>query len=145
MCTGTPRCDPEAMMLRCLIVDDSPHFLEAARSLLERQGMTVVGVASTSAEAMERARELRPDVTLMDIDLGGESGLELARRLHREAGPAPGRVILVSTHAEEDYAELIAASPAVGFLSKSTLSAGAIRELLASHGDGDRVSEPPGR
>jgi DNA-binding NarL/FixJ family response regulator len=148
MRTGTPRCDPEGMMLRCLIVDDSPHFLEAARGLLERQGMTVVGVASTSAEALQRARELRPDVTLVDIDLGGESGLELARRFHREAGPAPARVILVSTHAEEDYAELIAASPAVGFLSKSTLSAGAIRELLAGHGDGDRgdrVSEPPGR
>jgi DNA-binding NarL/FixJ family response regulator len=124
------------MTLRCLIVDDSPRFLAAARGLLERQGMTIVGVASTSAEALERVQELRPDVTLVDIDLGGESGLELARRLHHQAGPAPARVILVSTHAEEDYAELIAASPAVGFLSKSTLSAGAIHDLL---------SEPPGR
>jgi DNA-binding NarL/FixJ family response regulator len=136
MRTGTPRCDPEGMMLRCLIVDDSPRFLAAARGLLERQGMAVVGVASTSAEALERVRELRPDVTLVDIDLGGESGLELTRRLHHQAGPATARVILVSTHAEEDYAELIAASPAVGFLSKSTLSAGAIHDLL---------SEPPGR
>jgi DNA-binding NarL/FixJ family response regulator len=136
------------MMLRCLLVDDSPRFLAAARGLLEREGIAVVGVASTSAEALQRTRELRPDVTLVDIDLGGESGLELAGRLHREAGPAPAPVILVSTHAEEDYAELIAASPAVGFLSKSTLSAGAIHELLAGHGDGDRgerVSEPPGR
>jgi DNA-binding NarL/FixJ family response regulator len=124
------------MTLRCIIVDDSPRFLAAARGLLERQGMTIVGVASTSAEALERVQELRPDVTLVDIDLGGESGLELARRLHRQAGPAPAPVILVSTHAEEDYAELIAASPAVGFLSKSTLSAGAIHDLL---------SEPPGR
>ena len=124
------------MTLRCIIVDDSPRFLAAARGLLERQGMTIVGVASTSAEALERVQELRPDVTLVDIDLGGESGLELARRLHHQAGPAPARVILVSTHAEEDYAELIAASPAVGFLSKSTLSAGAIQDLL---------SEPPGR
>ena len=134
-------------MLRCLIVDDSPRFLDAARGLLERQGITVVGVASTSADALRRARELRPDVTLVDIDLGGESGLELARRLHHQAGPAPARVILVSTHAEQDYADLIAASPAVGFLSKTALSAGAIRDLLAGHGDGDRgdrVSEPPG-
>ena len=117
-------------MLRCLIVDDSPHFLEAARALLEREGITVVGVASTGAEALERTRELRPDVALVDIDLGGESGLELARRLHRVAGPA--RVILVSTHAEQDYAELIAASPAVGFLSKTALSAGAILGLLGA-------------
>jgi DNA-binding NarL/FixJ family response regulator len=136
------------MMLRCLIVDDSPRFLDAARGLLERQGITVVGVASNSAEALQRAEELRPDVTLLDIDLGGESGLELARRLHRQTGPASSRVILISTHAEQDYADLIAASPAVGFLSKTALSAPAIRDLLGSHGDGGRgdpISGPPER
>jgi CheY-like chemotaxis protein len=135
---GTPTCDPEPM-LRCLIVDDSPRFLDAARGLLERQGVTVVGVASNSAEALRRAEELRPDVTLLDIDLGGESGLELARRLHGQPGPAPAPapVILISTHAEQDYAELIAASPAIGFLPKTALSGDAIRELLAGHGDGD--------
>ena len=46
-------------MLRCLIVDDSPRFLDAARGLLERQGVTVVGVASNGAEALQRAVELR--------------------------------------------------------------------------------------
>jgi CheY-like chemotaxis protein len=134
MRAATSPCDPEPM--RCLIVDDSLRFLDAARGLLERQGIKVVGVASTSAEALRRAEELRPDVTLLDIDLGGESGLELARRLHREARTAAAPVILISTHAEQDYAELIAASPAVGFLSKTALSAAAIRELLAGHGDG---------
>jgi CheY-like chemotaxis protein len=123
--------DP-APMLRCLIVDDSPRFLDAARGLLEGQGVAVVGVASTSAEALQRVQELGPDVTLLDIDLGGESGLELARRLHDQDGPGP--VILISTHAEQDYAELIAASPAIGFLSKATLSGDAIRDLLADHG-----------
>ena len=93
-------------------------------------------MASSSAEALDRAEQLRPDVTLLDIDLGGESGLELARRLHRQAGPAPIPVILISTHAEQDYAELIEASPAVGFLSKTALSADAIRDLLAVRGDG---------
>jgi CheY-like chemotaxis protein len=129
-------CHP-APMLRCLIVDDSPRFLEAARGLLERQGVAVVGVASNSAEALQRAGELRPDVTLLDIDLGGESGLELARRLHGQTGQAgqtSAPVILISTHAEQDYAELIAASPAIGFLPKTTLSADAIRDLLADHG-----------
>jgi CheY-like chemotaxis protein len=72
-------------MLRWLIVDDSPCFLEAARGLLERQGIMVVGVASNGAEALRLAEELRPDVTLLDIDLGGESGLELARRRRGEA------------------------------------------------------------
>jgi DNA-binding NarL/FixJ family response regulator len=137
MRAGTPACDPEPM-LRCLIVDDSPRFLDAARGLLERQGITVVGVASTSDEALERVGELRPDVTLVDIDLGGESGLALARRLHDQADKSPAPVILISTHAEQDYAELIAASPAIGFVPKTALSADAISELLAGHGDGDR-------
>jgi DNA-binding NarL/FixJ family response regulator len=141
MRAGTPACDPEPM--RCLIVDDSPRFLDAARGLLERQGITVVGVASNSADALQRAGELRPDVTLLDIDLGGESGLELARRLHDQAGLVPAAVILISTHAEQDYAELIAASPAVGFLPKTALSADAIRDLLAGHGDGGRSDPRP--
>jgi DNA-binding NarL/FixJ family response regulator len=119
------------MPLRCLIVDDSPCFLNAARGLLERQGITVVGGASSSAEALQRATELRPDVILIDLDLGGESGFELARQLLREAGKSRSAVILISTHCEQDYAELIAASPALGFLPKAALSADAIGELLA--------------
>jgi DNA-binding NarL/FixJ family response regulator len=116
--------------MRCLLVDDCLRFLAAARGLLEREGISVVGVVSTSAEALQCAAEQRPDVTLVDIDLGGENGFELARRLHCESGLAPSRVILISTHSEEDYAELIAASPAVGFLPKTRLSASAIRDLL---------------
>ena len=107
------------MTLRCLIVDDSPRFLAAARRLLERQGMTVLGEASATAEALRLVAELRPDVVLVDIDLGGESGFELARRLDRQPGHPPAPVILISTHDEEDYADLLADSPAVGFLSKA--------------------------
>jgi DNA-binding NarL/FixJ family response regulator len=143
MRTDSPSCDPE-IMLRCLIVDDSPRFLDAARGLLEREGVTVVGVASTGAEALRRAEELRPDVTLVDIDLGGHSGFELARRLHGEASRAPSRVILISTHAEVDYADLIAASPAVGFLPKAALSASAIRDLLRGRGNGDLLDPVSG-
>jgi DNA-binding NarL/FixJ family response regulator len=51
--------------------------------------MIVVGVASSSADAIRQAEWLRPDVTLVDIDLGGESGFELTRRLQREVGLAP--------------------------------------------------------
>ena len=69
--------------VRCLIVDDSADFVGAARGLLERQGMTIVGVASNSAQALRRHEELRPDVTLVDIDLGGESGFELAEQIHQ--------------------------------------------------------------
>jgi DNA-binding NarL/FixJ family response regulator len=142
MRAGPPTCDPEPM-LRCLIVDDSPRFLDAARGLLQRQGVTVVGVASNAADALQRAGELRPDVLLLDIDLGGESGLELARRLHSQAGQVEAPVILISTHAEQDYAELIAASPAIGFLAKTALSGDAIRALLAGRDDGGRGDPRP--
>jgi CheY-like chemotaxis protein len=117
-------------MLRCLIVDDNPRFQDAARALLERQGVTVVDVVSTGAEALQRAAELRPDVVLVDINLGAESGFEVARRLHRDSDGTPVRLILISTQAEQDYADLIAESPAVGFLSKSALSATAVLDLL---------------
>jgi DNA-binding NarL/FixJ family response regulator len=117
------------MALRSLIVDDNAQFLAAARHLLEREGVEVVGVASTGAEALQLAGELRPDVTLVDIDLGEESGLDLARQL--TAGDGEGsRVVLISAYSENDFADLIAASPAVGFLSKAELSAANLREVL---------------
>jgi DNA-binding NarL/FixJ family response regulator len=119
-------------MLRCVIVDDSPAFVAAARSLLERQGASVVGVAQTSDEALRRVEELRPDVTLLDVNLGQESGFEVARRLSQEAGVEPGRMILISTEAGEEYAELVLESPVAGFLPKAALSVAGIRELMTS-------------
>jgi CheY-like chemotaxis protein len=123
-------------MVRCLIVDDSLQFLEAARGWLERQGITVVGAASTVAQALQLAEELHPDVVLVDIDLGGESGFELAKQLQRKAGVDSSPVIFISAYAEEDYAELIAASPAVGFLPKTALSGQRIRDLADAAGRG---------
>ena len=134
-------------MLRCLIIDDNPRFLDALRALLEREGIVVIGVASSAAEALQRAEELRPDVTLVDIHLGDHSGFDLVRRLHDTTSLAPVRTVLISSHAEEDYADLIAASPAIGFLPKTTLSASAIRNLLGLPGDdGDGpVIQPRGK
>jgi DNA-binding NarL/FixJ family response regulator len=120
--------DASGVRIRCVIVDDSPLFLEGATGLLEREGLEVVGVASNSAEAMRLVEELRPDVTLVDIDLGDEDGFELARRLGKNAPRS--KVILVSTHSEEDLAHLIATSPAIGFVAKARLSAEAIRDTL---------------
>ncbi len=119
-----------AVGMRCLIVDDSAGFRQAARALLEQEGMRVVGVAGACEDAVRRAIELRPDVTLVDIDLGGRSGCDLARRLADEAGGAAGCVILISAHAEEEFADLIEASPAAGFLPKSALCADAILDLM---------------
>ena len=115
--------------MRCLIVDDSELFLEGASALLEREGVDVVGVAASSAEALRLVEELRPHVTLVDVDLGGESGFDLAERLGRNGGGHPN-VILISTHAERDLAQLIDASPALGFVSKARFSARAISDIL---------------
>jgi two-component system nitrate/nitrite response regulator NarL len=115
----------KGMALRCLIADDNPAFLEAASYLLERQGVEVVGVAASAGEAVERVAELEPDVALLDISLGEDDGFDVAHRL------AGTRVILISAYAGEDYEDLIAASPAVGFVPKAQLSRRAIADLLA--------------
>ena len=121
-------CDPTEVPLRCLIVDDNAYFLEAAADLLKREGLTVVGVASDTADALRLTRELRPDVVLVDIMLGRESGIDLARRLAAANSGGPV-IILISTHAEADFADLIQEAPVAGFVPKSELSASAIRRL----------------
>lgn len=122
------------MAARLLIVDDNTRFLSAARSTLVRQGLDVVGTATTTAEALQRAGTLHPDVVLVDISLGNESGFDLTRRLVDELSTP---VVLISTRAEDDYADLVATSPAVGFLSKSQLSASALCDLLSGGGRDD--------
>ena len=89
----------------------------------------MVGVASNIADALGRERELRPDLVLVDIMLGRESGFELARQLAATDSGGPA-VILISTHAEADFADLIEEAPAAGFVPKSQLSARTIRRLL---------------
>jgi DNA-binding NarL/FixJ family response regulator len=98
--------------------------------MLQREGISVVGVASNSAEALQLLTELRPDVTLIDIELGEESGLDLAHRVARLDRGLQTTSILISMHPEDEFAELIAASPAAGFVHKNDLSAKAIHSIL---------------
>ena len=110
------------------MVDDDASFLKVAKTLLESDGMTVAGVASNCAEAVQRVEALRPDVVLIDIRLGEESGFDAARQL--AANGQAAAMIMISTHAGADYADLIAKSPAAGFLPQAELSAAAIRRIL---------------
>lgn len=135
------RCGAPLGMLRgvgltCLIVDDNPRFHEVASHLLRRDGIAIVGSAATIAEALRMGRELNPDVWLVDIDLGDESGFDLARRIDAAAGSQPACVVLTSSYAESDYAELIASCPVAGFLDKSRLSGSALQEIVARNGNG---------
>jgi CheY-like chemotaxis protein len=71
----------------------------------------------------------------VDIDLGGESGFDLAQQLMSNGdAPAP-TVILISSHAEQDFADLIAESPAAAFVSKTDLSANTVRDVLRRNAD----------
>ena len=124
--------------MRCLIVDDSADFRDAVSAMLERAGISVVATASNSAEALRCYEDLHPDVALVDVDLGSEDGFELAEQLNRVSTASALAVIMVSTYAESDLAEMIDTSPAVGFLQKFSLSPEAIRNLL-------NVTAPRGR
>jgi DNA-binding NarL/FixJ family response regulator len=119
------------MSLRCLIVDDSEQFLRAASSSLGRNGIAVVGTATSSATALDQVAKLRPNVVLVDVGLGDESGFDLTMRLVDAFPYLASRVVLISTRTEDDYGELVDASPAAGFIPKSELSPSAVRELVA--------------
>lgn len=125
-CGTSARVGPVA--LRCLLVDDNEQFLRSATRLLESQGLDVVGRAFSGAEAVRLAHELMPEVILVDVQLGEEDGVDLARRL--TALPGSSRVVLISSHSEEELEDLIADSPAAGFLPKAALGAEAILALL---------------
>ena len=118
------------MPLRVLIVDDSDLFLDSARVLLEREGLTVAGVASTGAEARRQVQSLQPQVVLVDIALGKESGFDLVLSLVEDGLGDEAAVILISTRMAQDFGGLIAESPAAGFLTKGELSAHAIHRII---------------
>ena len=118
------------MSLSCLLVDDSQEFLASATQLLSMQGVEVVGRASSGDEALRLVSRLSPDVALVDVELGDEDGIELARRLTKSGSPAI--VILISVRDRNELTELMAGSGAAGFLRKDALDARAVTELISS-------------
>ena len=127
--------------MRCLIVDDNGPFLEVASASLARDGLEVIGTATTSTDALRQVELERPDVVLVDVNLGGENGFELARQLVETFPELRTGVVLISTRDEDDYGSLLAASPAAGFVRKTHLTAKAIREVVSARD----LSDPAGR
>jgi two-component system, NarL family, nitrate/nitrite response regulator NarL len=127
--------------LSCLIVDDSEEFLASAARLLSVQGVTVVGRASSGDEAMRLAETLSPDVALVDVELGDEDGIDLARRLTSAGSPAT--VILISVRDRNELTELMAGSGAIGFLRKDALDAQAVADLIVAGMQADLGPGPP--
>jgi DNA-binding NarL/FixJ family response regulator len=111
-----------------LIVDDHPSFRASARYMLEADGYEVVGEATDGTSAINAARELRPDVVLLDIRLPDVDGFRVAEQLAAN-GAAPA-IVLTSSRDRSDFGSEIDAGPAHGFIPKSELSAEAITFLI---------------
>lgn len=127
------RWDDGEVKMNVLIVDDSAGFREVARTLLERGGLDVVGVASNGSEALAMVETLQPQLVLLDVQLGEESGFDVARRISEGEFALPPAVVLMSTHDEIEFADLIQQSPVVGFLPKEQISAEAVLSRLSGH------------
>jgi DNA-binding NarL/FixJ family response regulator len=111
-----------------LIVDDHAGFRSLARRLFTSGGFEVVGEAADGHQAIAAARELRPDVVLLDIQLPDIDGFEVTARLaDGEAGPV---VVLTSTRDRADYGERVERCGARGFIPKAELSGTALRAVV---------------
>jgi DNA-binding NarL/FixJ family response regulator len=105
------------MAERILIVDDHPLTRDALAALLEQHGFAVVGQAEDGEQAIERARELDPDLVLLDLSMPGLDGLEALPRL-RVAAPRCEVVVLTASGTEENLLGAIRGG-AAGYLLKS--------------------------
>jgi two-component system response regulator EvgA len=118
------------MATTVLIVDDHPGFRATARAVLEAEGYDVVGEAETGVEGLSAARELTPDIVLLDVQLPDFDGFEVASRLLRlELEPSP-RIVLTSSRDACDFGRLIQQSGVSGFVPKAELSGSAIASLV---------------
>jgi DNA-binding NarL/FixJ family response regulator len=115
------------MATTVLIVDDYAPFRDSARRLLESEGFEVVGEAENGVTALRVARDVEPDVVLLDVHLPDFDGFEVADRLRR-LEPAP-EVILTSSR--DDYGFLVEASAARAFVRKDELSGATLASALS--------------
>jgi two-component system nitrate/nitrite response regulator NarL len=120
------------MAVRVLIVDDHAPFRALARMVLAADGFDVVGEADDGAHALRCARDLHPDVVLLDVQLPGVDGFGVAEALAGQ--PEPPVVVLVSSRSRTDYGRRVAQSVARGFIAKAELSGEALRLVLAEAG-----------
>lgn len=105
------------MSITVLIVDDHPLLRQGLKTLLELEGgITVVGQASNGPEAIRLAKQLQPDVVLLDINMPGMNGVEVAKVL-REQQPDSG-ILVLTIHDDETYVKEMIRSGAKGYLLK---------------------------
>jgi DNA-binding NarL/FixJ family response regulator len=107
------------MPVRVLIVDDQEPFRMAARLVVEAtDGFEVVGEAETGESSVEMARDLAPDLVLMDVNLPGINGLDATRQILTDRADSVV-VLLLSTYEEEEYAPRAAECGAAAYIPKA--------------------------
>jgi len=111
-----------------LIVDDHASFRGFAHSLFSQQGFDVAGEAEDGESALEQVERLHPDIVLLDVQLPGIDGFEVARRLSDR--DSPPRVVLTSSREASDYGDRLLLAPVLGFIIKSELSGDALAALV---------------
>jgi DNA-binding NarL/FixJ family response regulator len=120
------------MTVRVLIVDDQEPFRLAARLVVEAtDGFDVVGEAETGESSVEMARDLKPDLVLMDVNLPGINGLDATRQI---LGENEGSVVvlLLSTYEEEEYAPRAAECGAAAYIPKAVFGPDRLEEAWAA-------------
>ncbi|HZD80160.1 MAG TPA: response regulator transcription factor [Actinomycetota bacterium] len=123
------------MSVRVLIVDDQEPFRMAARMVVEAaEGFEVVGEADTGESSVEMARELDPDLVLMDVNLPGVNGLEATRRILEDSADRTV-VLLLSTYEEEEYAPRAAESGAAAYIPKAVFGPDRLEEAWTQAAD----------
>jgi two-component system, response regulator PdtaR len=117
------------MSTRILIAEDETIIRMDLRQLLEANGFEVVGEARDGAEAIAAARELEPDVVLLDIRMPEIDGVECARRIYAER-PVP--IVMVTAHGDRGLIERALAAGAFGYLTKPFREADLIPAIRAA-------------
>jgi DNA-binding NarL/FixJ family response regulator len=116
------------MSVRVMIVDDQEPFRQAARLVVEStDGFDVIGEADSGEAGVELAREVDPDLVLMDVNMPGINGLEATRQIVDHANHRVV-ILLLSTYEESEFGPRVVESGASGFISKSTFEPSSLRD-----------------
>lgn len=127
-------------MHRILLVDDHPVVRKGLQSCLaNRDNLKIVGEASDGAESIQKAKELEPDIVLMDINMPGMNGLEVTDRLRKETPKI--KVLVLSMHGARDYVLRIVKAGARGYVLKDAPTDELVRAIESVHA-GDAFFSP---
>lgn len=126
-------------MIRVLLADDQPLMLSALRSILEAHGIEVVGEAANGDDAVARAKQLTPDVVLMDVRMPGRDGIDATAEL--SASTPSARVLVLTTFDDDEYLYGALRAGAAGFMVKNSTPEALVTAIRAI-ASGDAVLDP---